>query len=403
MESGKMKGTTYKRILPSGKVTWCYQVDAGHDETGKRIRIAKTGFKREQDADKELRQVLQERDAGELVKPDPRSFTAFMQEWFNEHAEQKVTPKTLERYKELAAYTYPHIGNVRLQDITTLMMQRVFNKVKESGGKNRKTKKCRPLAPKTVRHIGGLLHTAFQTAIVWGLIRSNPVIIKNLPKVEKKEARALDAAQLAWYTDAARAAGLYEFLIVAAGTGCRRGELLALTWDDVNLFARALSISKSLEQTRAGLRVKSTKTEKPRPVELAPSTVAILKEIRTAQENRRELYGADYRTDLNLVFCGPDGYYLKPDSVTAKACLIAKKAGLKDTSIHTLRHSHGSQLLSAGVPLPTVSKRLGHSDVHTTATIYAHALAKDERAAADAWETSVHEVIESDRKNAKIS
>jgi integrase len=157
-------------------------------------------------------------------------------------------------------------------------MQRVFNKVKESGGKNRKTKKSRPLAPKTVRHIGGLLHTAFETAIEWGLIRSNPVIIKNLPKAEKKEARALDATQLAWYTAAARAAGLYEFLMVAAGTGCRRGELLALTWDDVNFLARVLSVSKSLEQTRAGLRVKPTKTEKPRPIELAQSTLTILKD-----------------------------------------------------------------------------------------------------------------------------
>jgi hypothetical protein len=97
-----MKGTTYKRVLPSGKITWCFQVDAGRDENGKRIRIAKTGFKREQDADKELRLALQERDAGELVKPDSRTFAAFMQEWFKEHAEQKVTPKTCERYKELA-------------------------------------------------------------------------------------------------------------------------------------------------------------------------------------------------------------------------------------------------------------------------------------------------------------
>jgi integrase len=191
--------------------------------------------------------------------------------------------------------------------------------------------------------------------------------------------------------------------MVAAGTGCRRGELLALTWADVNLFARVLSVSKSLEQTRVGLRVKPTKSEKPRPVELAQSTVEILKGVQASQEHYKKLYSDDYRADRNLVFCTPDGDYLKPDSVTAKACLIAKKAGLKDTSIHTLRHSHGSQLLSAGVPLPVVSKRLGHTDVYTTARIYSHALAKDERAAADAWETSVHQVIESDRKNAKIS
>lgn len=76
---------------------------------------------------------------------------------------------------------------------------------------------------------------------------------------------------------------------------------------------------------------------------------------------------------------------------------------MKDTSIHTLRHSHGSQLLSDGVPLPVVSKRLGHSDVYTTARIYSHVLDSDDRRAADAWETSVHEVIERDRKNAEIS
>jgi integrase len=398
-----MRGTTYKRILPSGKITWAYQVDAGRDEDGKRIRIAKTGFRREQDAERELRQLLQERDAGQLVKPDPRTFRAFMDEWFREHAEQKCGEKTVERYKELVAYTYPHIGQARLQDVTVLMLQKVFNKIKESGGKNRKTGKARPLASKTVRHVGGVLHTAFQTAIEWGLIRTNPVIIRNLPKAERKEARALDAAQLTWYTDAARAAGLYDFLMVAAGTGCRRGELLALRWDDVDLFAQAIWISKSLGQTRAGLRVKPTKNGKPRQVDLAPSTIAILKQVQAEQERHRRLYGADYRADLNLVFCTPDGEYLKPDSVTAKACLIAKKAGLKDTSIHTLRHSHGSQLLSAGVPLPTVSKRLGHSSVHVTATVYAHALAKDERAAADAWETSVHQVMEREQKNAKIS
>lgn len=86
------------------------------------------------------------------------------------------------------------------------------------------------------------------------------------------------------------------------------------------------------------------------------------------------------------MFALPDGDYLKPDSISAKICLLAKRAGLGDVSLHTLRHSHGSQLLSNGTPLPVVSKRLGHSNVHTTAKIYAHALDSDMRAAADAWD-----------------
>ena len=97
------------------------------------------------------------------------------------------------------------------------------------------------------------------------------------------------------------------------------------------------------------------------------------------------------------MFCDPNGDYLKPDSVTAKACLIAKKAGLSDTSIHTLRHSHGSQLLSAGVPLPTVSKRLGYSSVYVTSTVYSHAMTKDETAAAETWDQSIKKSMERSR------
>ena len=75
--------------------------------------------------------------------------------------------------------------------------------------------------------------------------------------------------------------------MVAAGTGCRRGELLALTWPDVNFSARVLWVSKSLEQTRVGLRVKRTQTEKPRPIELAQSIVDILKGIQASKEHHR--------------------------------------------------------------------------------------------------------------------
>ena len=72
----------------------------------------------------------------------------------------------------------------------------------------------------------------------------------------------------------------------------------------------------------------------------------------------------------------------------APACRIAEKAGFKGVSLHNLRHGHGSQLLSAGVPLPVVSARLGHSSPYVTATIYSHALKADEMQAADKWEAA---------------
>jgi hypothetical protein len=105
--------------------------------------------------------------------------------------------------------------------------------------------------------------------------------------------------------------------------------------------------------------------------------------VGVGQSSTRSLGGAGYRADLGVVFADGVGEYRKPDSVTSTACRIAQKAGFKGVSLHNLRHSNGSQLLSAGVPLPVVSARLGHSSPYVTATVYSHALKADEQQAAD--------------------
>jgi integrase len=384
-----MNGCVFKRTLPSGRITWGYSIDAGKDENDRRKQIFKSGFATKGAAGTALRHVLNQKDEGDLVKPDPTNFAAVLQQWFKEHAERNCTPKTVERYRQLAAYILPHIGTTKLQDLSALMLERIFNRLKDSGGWNRKTKTARPLSAKTVRHIAGLVHVALETALRWKLLKTNPVDGVQLPKVKKLEATALDKAEIATFYEVARANGVYEFVAIAASTGCRRGELLALTWADIDFVGRLMRVSKSLEQTKQGLRLKTTKNEKPREISLPKSSIEVLRAHRSSQIDNRRKFGADYRDDLNLVFAAPDGDYLKPDTMTAKICLLAKKAGLKGSSLHTLRHSHGSHLLSAGVSLPAVSKRLGHSSVYVTATVYSHALSVDEATAGDAWDDSV--------------
>jgi integrase len=159
----------------------------------------------------------------------------------------------------------------------------------------------------------------------------------------------------------------------------------------------AVTISKSLEQTKAGLRIKPPKNDKVRAIPLPKIAVDALREHRRQQGELRQHFGPDYRKDLDLVFCTPEGDYLKPDTVTSKVCLLARKAGLKGVGLHSLRHSHGSQLLAAGVPLPTVSKRLGHSSVYVTANIYAHAFSGDEIAAAETWDAAMRKTLDQPR------
>src|ERR1700683_2919290 len=94
-----------------------------------------------------------------------------------------------------------------------------------------------------------------------------------------------------------------------------RGELLALAWPDVALEYRSITIRKSLEQTKAGLRIKETKGRNVRTVTLPVAAIDALKRVRASQDKNRELFGPDYQSDLNLVFCYADGNYIRPGTV----------------------------------------------------------------------------------------
>lgn len=178
---------------------------------------------------------------------------------------------------------------------------------------------------------------------------------------------------------------LRTYLEVTAATGCRRGEVLALRWSDIQ-DGRAM-VARSLSQTRAGLTFKSTKTEEPRPVSLPVSAIAALEEHRKCQDEFRRQYGPEYRADLDLIFANPDGSPFKPDSISAAVSLLFRRLKLpKGASLHSLRHSHCSHLQASGVPLPAVSARLGHGSIRTTQEIYSHMIHGQDDEAARKWE-----------------
>ena len=379
-----MTGTILKRKLPSGRISWGYIVDAGRDETGKRKQIAKKGFARKLDAESALAKILHERNEGTLVRPDPRTFAEFSETWLAEYAETSCAPKTAERYRELLAHVSRALGPQSLQKVTTLQLQRVYNALLKQGKKD-----GTPLSIKTVRNVHGAVHVALETAIDWGLLKTNPASRCKLPPAPKREAIALDFSQTHSLLDFSSNHWLADFIVVDTSCGVRRGELLALAWPDVDIESGTILISKSLEQTKKGLRVKETKGRKSRAIPLPQEAIEALKRVKASQDEARGMFGPDYRADLNLVFCHPDGNFIRPDTVTKAVRRLAKKAGLSGVSLHTLRHSHGSQLLSAGVPLPAVSNRLGHANVYVTATVYAHALMSDEATAAEKWEAAM--------------
>lgn len=172
----------------------------------------------------------------------------------------------------------------------------------------------------------------------------------------------------------------------------RRGELLALTWPDVDFEICTVTVSKSLEQTpEDGLRVKSTKSGETRKLRLSRRAMASLKFMRNQQAEHRRLFGSHYK-DRGLVFAQPNGDFLDPALVSQTIVRRMVKAKIAGASFHTLRHSHASHLLSRGVPLAAVSARLGHADPSITARIYSHAIPTDDVRAAQVWDGFVDEL-----------
>jgi len=285
----------------------------------------------------------------------------------------------------LAEYLSPEVATLRVAEVTPLHLHREWMRLIESGGHHRKTKTARPLSAKTVRHIAGVVSSAYRWAILFGLAPNNPVTNSSLPQGTKHTGIALSPTQQGLVINSAGGPWcLGTFLEVCAGLGARRGEVLALRWSDIG--GGFVTIGRSLCQADGVLYFKGTKSDRERRIEVPARTLQALEVHRAQQAQYRAQFGSTYRTDLDLIFAAPEGEMLKPDSVSSSVSLLCRKLKLpKGASLHTLRHSHGSQLIADGVPIPEVSARLGHANANVTMGIYAHVI-PGQGNAAERWE-----------------
>ena len=386
-------GSVTKYTTKRGERLWRYQFDADAVE-GKRRLIGKAGFRTRALASVALQVALKEYRAYKTLPaapaPPTETVADWVRAWLRDYAPQRCEPKTIERYHQLAGYVLnategepARLAATPLAEVDHVIVEAALYALLRMPAKRRAH-----LSAKSVREVAAVLGVSLGKAFKLGKIVVNPLLRVELPKAEKPEARSLTPGEVQRLREVCRGDWTFCFVEIACATGCRRGELLALTWEDVDWDAATITVSKSLEETTAGLRVKKTKSNKPRRFRIGPSAIAALRFQREQQDEHRRLCGPDYR-DNNLVFALPDGSFLWPHLVSQTIVRRMRKAGVKDASLHTLRHTHASTLLSKGVPLPAVSARLGHADTNITARIYSHALPEDDARAADTWEQAV--------------
>jgi integrase len=220
-------------------------------------------------------------------------------------------------------------------------------------------------------------------ATQWNIVHTNVATLVDAPSVKSTEVEILTAAEIQRVLETLRGKSLYPIVATALGTGMRRGELLALRWKGVDLDGAKLRVEQSREQPqRGGLVFVSPKTRNGRrTITLPSSTVAELRAHWKATLERRLLLGQGKIPDDALVFATWDGQVRSPNAMT-KEWRRAVRAIKLEATFHSLRHSHASSLIAAGIDVLSISRRLGHGSPAITLSVYGHLFKPDDRAAA---------------------
>lgn len=335
---------------------------------------------------------------GRYTAPTRTTLGEWLDEWI---AGRRLAPSTLASYqRNIDHHIRPHLGSVRLQQLTGPRITKMYRELEEHGKANHQA--GTGLSPRTVRYLHTILKAALKSAVQNGKIIKNPADMASPPAAREAKSPEIHpwsaehlSAFLQWSQH--HRTDVFPAWHVSAFTGMRRGELLALRWRDIDLAAGTISIRRSITPVRVkgqGLTLVEglTKGKASRVVDIDPGTITVLKAHRQA----RGVLALPLIRDDALVFATEEGQWLHPDRFTKRFVQsvgnCAKQLGKGDEDsggdvlptirLHDLRHTHATLLLKAGVNVKVVSERLGHASVSITWDIYAHVMPGMQREAA---------------------
>lgn len=327
-----------------------------------------------------------------LTNPEP-TLEEWSRIWFESFCTASVKEYTRNSYQSyFDRYILPNLGGMKIKDISTVSCQQFLMKMYTSGRTRNVEKKGKGLSAKTIKDIKIALQTCLQKAEDEGLIESNPCRKVQLPKDAPKEMQTLKANELGAFLQETKDSGCYEFYILEITTGLRLGEILALTWDDLDIKNKTISVNKQVQRIGSELKITTPKTAS------SIRTVALCDEC----FNQLILLRSRQRLDTKLIFPSPiTGGLRDPSSVTRKLHRMQKRAEIPQIRFHDLRHSFATLSLEQGMDIKTVSHMLGHTDAGFTMNTYMHVTDNMQQTVANAMQSLITET-ENKRKNKLI-
>ena len=342
---------------------WEGRYTAGYDpETGKAIYKNVLG-RTQAETRAKLKAAIEEAKSLDVTKAGKYTVGAWMDEWFENYAKVKVRPSSHQTYRGyIDNHIKSNIGKVPLEKLTSLELQKLYKKLLTSGRIDRveSKKQAKGLSPKTVRNIHQIIASAMKLAKEQRLIAADPTEGCALPKLEHKEMKTLPIEQLTSFLREAKDSGVFEMYYVELATGLRRGELLGLKWEDIDLEKGDLRVKRQIARINGEVVEAPLKTKNAyRTLPLAEDTIQVLK------QQRKKTGSSPW------VFPSPTGGPISPDSVLHMLHRVLKRAGLPKVRFHDLRHTFATLALQNGVDIKTVSGMLGHFSAGFTLDTYA--------------------------------
>lgn len=368
-----------------------FTVCCGRDVNGKKINRYMTWKPDKKYTEKQLEKEVQRQAtlfeekvlSGQVSKSENMKLVDFIPQYM-ENIKPEVAETTFKNYTRIInTLIIPALGHLKLKDIKPLHVQKFVNSLcdVEATGKNGKT-----LKPATIQRYYVVLQSILHNAYRLELIFSNPADSAKikLPSIGEQKTEIYDKEELAEMLSALEDEPLQLQCLIhlALITGCRRGELVALEWSDINFDSGIITVSKSaFIRNGQPSGIKDTKSHKTRRVSVSPYCLSMLKQLYNEQCDKRLQLGTAWCGD-NWVFIQANGAMMYPSSPTLIFSDFLKRHNLPHKKFHALRHTSATLSLISGVNIKTVSSRLGHSQMKTTDR-YVHAIEEADRQASD--------------------
>jgi integrase len=394
---------------------WYYSFEASNVE-GKRKRIERVGGRTKKEAEAALRLALQEyNNAGLHFEPSDISVSDYMDYWYKNYVELNCKYNTRIGYRMIIEkHVKPTIGNYKLKALIPPVLQEFVNNKYITG-----------YSKSHITNMMTVLSGSFSYAVYpCKFIKENPMQYVKYPRYDQKKVDIDNSiiSRIDFQLIIERFpinTPYYAPLMIGYYTGCRIGEVMALTWDDINLDTGMISINKILYKREKDWYFGTTKTKSSeRTVEIGETLISTLKKVRIKQLENNFTYGAHYLSQyefkerinneelrhiytlptiiptemrkIDFVCTKENGEMVTPETFKYASRVIHYSMGIT-FNFHALRHTHATTLIENGAGIKDVQERLGHAFVQTTLDKYTHTTKKSSKQTVEIYEKAVNQ------------